>query len=108
MATTSADLGARTVDEQFLQMICNDEELVAAEFEAIIAAAQLAPPAHPGDPQATSGPPARQAKRRVPLRIDLPVSLPWHCGVGGRAHQRSPPPPGQAYPDDEKGGDPAS
>ena len=61
MSTTTAGLGARTVDEQLLEMICNDQELLAAEFEAIIAAEWPAPPAHQGEPKATHLRPCREA-----------------------------------------------
>jgi hypothetical protein len=39
MPTTPAtgDTTARTVDEQFFDLICNDADLLAAEFDAIIA-----------------------------------------------------------------------
>jgi len=93
MGTTTDDLGARTVDVRFLQMICNDEELLAAEFEAIIAAEWPAPPAPRGEPGATTGAPAPADKHRVALPIDRPVARPRHPGVGGWAHQRSPPLP---------------
>ena len=93
MSTTTAGLGARTVDEQLLEMICNDQELLAAEFEAIIAAEWPAPPAHRGEPKATSGPAARQRQHPIAPPVVDPVSRPRHPGVGGWARQRSPPAP---------------
>ena len=53
MDTAPADLAARIVDEQFLQLICDDPELLAAEFDAIIAAEWPAPPTDEGGPKAT-------------------------------------------------------
>jgi len=93
MGTTTADLGTRTVDEQFMQMICNDEELLVAEFEAIIAAEWPAPPAHQGEPKATSGLAARQGRYLIAPFVGGPVSRPGHPGVDGWARQRSPPGP---------------
>jgi hypothetical protein len=40
----SGDTIARTVDEQFLDLICSNEELLQTEFDAIIAAEWLEPP----------------------------------------------------------------
>ena len=91
MATEPADIGARTVDEQFLDMICHDQELLAAEFEAIIAAEWPAPPAHRGEPKATSGPAARHAGHLVVLPVYGLTFRPRHPGVGGWVRQRSPP-----------------
>jgi hypothetical protein len=77
MPTTPAT-GDPTVEEQFLNLICNDPDLLAAEFDAIIAAAWPTPPADgPGRPAAD------------PVRD--PVHRPRHPGIGGRVRQRSPP-----------------
>ena len=89
MSTTTAGLGARTVDEQLLEMICNDQELLAAEFEAIIAAEWPAPPAHRGEPKATR-PAARQRQHLIAPPVVGPVS-----GRGTRRRSRRP---GSAHP----------
>jgi hypothetical protein len=94
MDTAPADLAARTVDELFLQLICNDPDLLAAEFDAIIAVEWPAPPTKEGAPKVTSGPPARKPSNLLAWRADRLVSRPRHPGVGGWARQRSPPPPG--------------
>ena len=73
MPTTPAlaDTAARTVDEQFLGLMCSDEDLLRAEFDAIIAAEWPSPPPtttprrgaahrHPGQPH----PPPRRRSRR--------------------------------------------
>ena len=44
-APLTGDRAAQTVDEQFYDLICADADLVAAEFEAIIAAEWPEPPA---------------------------------------------------------------
>jgi hypothetical protein len=46
MPTTPAigDTAARTVDEQFLALMCSDADLLRAEFDAIIAAEWPSPP----------------------------------------------------------------
>jgi hypothetical protein len=104
MDTAPADLAARIVDEQFLQLICGDPELLAAEFDAIIAAEWPAPPTDEGEPKATSGPPGGRARTLVAWPVDGLVTRPRHPGVGGWARQRSP--PARAHEsDDRKGGD---
>ena len=44
-APLTGDRAAQTVDEQFYDLICADADLVAAEFDAIIAAEWPEPPA---------------------------------------------------------------
>jgi hypothetical protein len=85
------DTTARTVDEQFVDLICNDQDLLAAEFDAIIAAAWPTPPAARPGRGALGEHAGRGTARRAadPVR-DLPT-LPRHPGVGGWARQRSPP-----------------
>lgn len=46
-APLTGDLAVATVDEQFYDLICVDADLVAAEFEAIIAAEWPETPARP-------------------------------------------------------------
>ena len=73
-----------------LEMICNGQELLAAEFVAIIAAEWPAPPAHRGEPKATSGPAARQRQHLIapPSSVRCP----------GRGTRDSVDWPGSAHP----------
>ncbi|HZC54072.1 MAG TPA: hypothetical protein VE441_16460 [Mycobacterium sp.] len=64
-----------SVDDQFLDLICDDPDLLDAEFDAIIAAEWPEPP--------TAPPPLRSGQVRQRSR---------HPGVGGWARQRSPRP----------------
>lgn len=82
------------VEEEFLELVCSDEDLVQAEFEAIIAAewpSLPSPPAarplhRPADRPPTS--PAGPWRVGAPGRL---ASRPRHPGIGGWARQRSPP-----------------
>jgi hypothetical protein len=78
---------ARTVDEQFVDLICSDQDLLAAEFEAITAAQWPDRPAR----GAAGGQPGRGAARRAAGRVRDPLCRPRHLGIGGWARQRSPP-----------------
>jgi hypothetical protein len=103
MPTTLAisDPATWTVDEQFLDLICNDQDLLAAEFDAIIAAEWPGPPANPPGHGATSRHLINGAGRRVTARVRGAVSQPPHPGIGGWARQRSPP---FRYPDQRQTG----
>jgi hypothetical protein len=68
-----------TVDEVFLDLVANDDDLVRAEFDALIAASWDAPPPPPpavpapadrppGWPEPSPAEPARLADRHVPAR----------------------------------------
>ncbi|HET7305446.1 MAG TPA: hypothetical protein VFJ12_12955 [Segeticoccus sp.] len=77
------------VEEEFWAMVCDDAELLAAEFEAIIAAAW------PGSPIRIAG---RRADRHrwgapVPVRVGAspPADRSARPGVDGWCRQRSPP-----------------
>jgi hypothetical protein len=93
MPTTpaTADTAARTVEEQFLDLICNDADLLTAEFDAIIAAEWPNPPVNPPGRGPTGRQPTRPAARRLMTRVRRTVSRPRHPGTGGWARQRSPP-----------------
>jgi len=109
-APSTGGTAARTVDEQFFDLICSDADLVAAEFEAIVAAEWPEPPTRrpgrgtagghrgaggarrPADAVRDLGPPAcepqidRWARERSPPRRQTPPD-PWHqqeSKVGGR------------------------
>lgn len=80
-----------TLDEQFVELVCSDNELLRAEFEAIVAAEWPTPP--------PPCPPLRRPALRPPapsahwLEGDSThlASRPRRPGVGGWARQRSPP-----------------
>jgi len=85
MGSTPAtgDASAWAIDEQFVDLICGDAELVAAEFDAIIAAEWPTPPVdgHAGGGQT----------RCIAGAVRGPVCRPRHPGIAGWARQRSPP-----------------
>jgi hypothetical protein len=82
-------------DEQFLELLCGDEDLLRAEFDAIIAAEWPSPP--PAEPECGAG--AEQRPRRGWQRRKAGVAArpnqPRHPGIGGWTRQRSPPAPRQ-------------
>lgn len=80
----------RRIDDEFLELVCSDEDLLAAEFEAIIAANWPGPPSAPvrGAPFA----PDHRARRRQPTRgRTTPVPDPVGGVVPERSRERSPP-----------------
>ncbi|HEU5267664.1 MAG TPA: hypothetical protein VFU35_13235 [Jatrophihabitans sp.] len=97
------EAGGRTCeDEQFLALICSDEQLLRAEFDAIIAAEWPSrPPPAPGRGAAAERP-ARAIRGRAVQRVPGLASRPRHPGIGGWARQRSPP-PATTQPVDRKG-----
>lgn len=87
-----APVRQQTVAEEFLAIVCADDDLIRAEFAAIIAAgwdgaADEPPPARPPRPD----PPGRP-RQLVPARRPRPPEPPHRPGFGGWARQRSPPP----------------
>lgn len=81
-----------TLEEQFVELVCSDEELVQAEFEAIITAAWSTPP--PGCPpprQPARWPPSPPAGHRRRTGPGRPASRSGRPGTGGWTRQRSPP-----------------
>ena len=94
MPTTPAtgDTITGTVDEQFLDLICSDEDLLRAEFDAIITAEWPSPPANTPGRGAADGRPASGAHRQPVVRVAGPVARPRHPGIGGWARQLSPRP----------------
>jgi hypothetical protein len=90
-STSAIDAAAApSVDEQFLDLVCDNTDLLGAEFDAIIAAEWPTRPVdrlgvltacrHPGD----------GAVRWVVDIAHVPTR-PRHPGIGGWARQRSPP-----------------
>jgi hypothetical protein len=82
----------RIRDEQFLELLCADEDLVRAEFDAIIAAEWPSlPPAEPDHGAADAERRPRRARQRRAASVAALRSRPRHPGVGGWTRQRSPP-----------------
>ena len=82
---------AWTVEERFLDLIYGDTDLLAAEFDAIIAAEWPEPPADRPGRSAAGRHPGNGPSRRAADPVVGPVSRPRHPGIGGWARQRSPP-----------------
>jgi hypothetical protein len=79
------------VDDQFIELMCADEELLRAEFDAIIAEEWAGTPPPTDPPAASSG--ADPAPRGPGLpRVRVATSRrPHHPGADGWSRQRSPP-----------------
>ncbi len=78
-------------EEEFLAIVCSDDDLLRAEFDAIIAAQWPSPPP---DTPADDDPGERSpgtARRQPTGQARLPNRA-RHPGIGGWARQRSPPP----------------
>jgi hypothetical protein len=89
MSATPADpLEHEALEARFVDVICGDEELLAAEFEAIISASWRA--ALPERPDA-SDLRRPQADRHPRARMTFRPSRYEGAGVPARARQRSPP-----------------
>jgi hypothetical protein len=89
--TAPASETTRTVDERFLDLIYGDPDLLAAEFDAIIAAEWPEPRVgRPGRSPAGRHP-GRRPARRAAGPVQGLASRPRHPGIGGWARQRSPP-----------------
>ena len=93
MATTpiSAGTSVPSVDEQFFDLICNDVELVAAEFDAIIAAEWPTPPPSTPGRGVAGGQPTDGTARHAVACGGGRSAQPSHPGIGGWARERSPP-----------------
>jgi len=84
-------MSTRTVDEEFLDLICRDPDLLAAEFDAILAAQGFQPPIRRHGRGAAGQAPASGPTDRAAGPGCRPTSRPRHPGIGGWARQRSPP-----------------
>lgn len=83
-----------TFEEQFLDLVYSDEDLVQAEFEAIIAAEwPTPPPARPPLRRPAFRPPTPPDRHWRQARVERLATRPRHPGIGGWARQRSPPDP---------------
>ena len=81
-----------TLEQQFLELVYADEDLVRAEFEAIIAAEwPTPPPARPPLRRPASRPPTPPAGHWRRVERKRPARRPRHPGIGGWVRQRSPP-----------------
>ncbi|MFH5823799.1 hypothetical protein [Georgenia sp. AZ-5] len=87
LATTAAP------DEVFLGLVYEDEELLRAEFEEIVAVSLDGPHPPAARPEAGPVPPGRPPRRRGEDVSDA-APRPRHSGSDGWARQRSPPGPG--------------
>ena len=92
MTRTGGSAATRGTDEQFLELVCADEDLLRAEFDAIIAAEWPSPP--PADPDRGAGAERRPRPARLRRAASTPAlpSRPRHPRVGGWTRQRAPPP----------------
>jgi hypothetical protein len=86
----SADC-TRSAEEEFLDLLLADDDLLRAEFDAIIAAEWPEPPADRPGSSVAGRPPGGGPSRRAADPVRGPVSRPRHPGIGGWARQRSPP-----------------
>jgi hypothetical protein len=81
----------RSVDEQFLALLCSDEELLQAEFDAIIAAEWPEPPGSLPRPGAAGRTPERGRPGRCRPGARPRRPQPHPLGGDARRRQRSPP-----------------
>ncbi|CAN7246508.1 hypothetical protein LJR027_000922 [Terrabacter sp. LjRoot27] len=81
---------AADVDEAFMALVCDDDELLRAEFDAIIGAGwpPVRPPDHPDRP---SGGPPRRARREAGRRSATHRAVRREVGPVARGRERSPP-----------------
>jgi hypothetical protein len=82
----------RGTDEQFLELVCADEDLLRAEFDTIIAAEWPSPP--PAEPDRGADAERRPRRARQPREASAAAlpNRPRHPGIGGWTRPRSPPP----------------
>ena len=80
----------RSTDQRFLDLMLADEELLWAEFDAIVAAEWPGPPP---DPPHRGAPAERHSggRRQSAGRALTPASRPGPSATGGWLPQRSPP-----------------
>ncbi|HZZ96509.1 MAG TPA: hypothetical protein VFE19_05830 [Jatrophihabitantaceae bacterium] len=78
-----------TTGDQFVELLCADDDLLRAEFDAIIAASwHDTPSGGRGDEPAVADHADRLA---TPLCEPRPLSGKWHPNAERRRRQRSPP-----------------
>src|SRR6476659_9529514 len=81
---------AASTAEQFVELLCADEDLLRAEFDAIIAAEWPSPPRVLPARRGVAGGRPRASTRRARARA-VPPSRPRRPGSDGSARERSPP-----------------
>jgi hypothetical protein len=94
-----------SVEEEFLALLCSDEELLRAEFEEIIAAEWPSPPPDATGATDRAGDPPRRTRHRGTAGLARLRTRPRHPGIGGWARERSPPPGRQPTAKAGKAGD---
>jgi len=94
MSTTRAcDVGTTlAADERFVELICADEALLRAEFDAIIAAEWPSPPPDEPDQGADAERGPRKARRHPAASVATRSSRSGNRVIRWWTHQRSPPP----------------
>ncbi len=89
---TSQHESTLTAEEEFLAIVCSDEDLLRAEFEAILAAEWPSlPPDPPADDAAVERPPGPARRQPRGSQARLPTRA-RHPGIDRWSQQRSPPP----------------
>jgi len=83
-----AALGA---DEDFIELVCSDEELLRAEFEAIVSEEWSSSSPPPDPPIASQGARPQRRESRVPHAGRARPRRPAHPGADAWGRQRSPP-----------------
>jgi hypothetical protein len=85
--------GRSTVEGDFLALVYGDQDLLRAEFDAIIGVAWDDPPPRWPTPRPTVPWPAQPLgrSRRGTVGLPGPATQPHRPGIGGWARQRSPP-----------------
>jgi len=78
-------------EEEFFAIVCSDEDLVRAEFDAIIAAEWPSLPPDTPDDEAVERSPGTAGRQPRSGQVRLPNRA-RHTGMGGWSRQRSPPP----------------
>jgi len=81
---------AAPTDDEFIDLICQDEELLRAEFDALIAASWLTPPPPP-PPPAPPRPTPPPDRRTGPVDAEEPAPLQGSVPAARWNRQRSPP-----------------
>lgn len=85
------DIAALSTNELFVDLLCADEDLLRAEFDAIIAAEWPGqPPDEPGYEDSAGRP--RRARHHRKSSDPAPFGQPHHPRIGGWTRPRSPPP----------------
>jgi hypothetical protein len=90
---TSQHESTLAADEEFLAIVCAEEDLLRAEFDAIIAAGWPSPsPDPPADDNAVQRSPGPARRQPNVGQARLPNRAPGrHPGIGEWSRQRSPP-----------------